>query len=384
MLDLKWPWQPRSVTAAELEQQRSLVLLDEVVDSIIEPMYMTDVRGCIRLANTAFEQQVGQPKTAFMGKALVTVYPPAVYSMLRDAIASLEAGAPRAAVEYKLRNHRGLFREWRHAIIPFRRNGQLEGYVGTIRDITEVASMLHDLKAEKERAVAASDAKNEFLAVMSHELRTPLTSVLGYAELLKDGLGGPLTEGQAQFTERIQEATTHLVGVIEQILDYTGIERATAGSRKEFTNVCDIIQQAVNVVELMALKKNVTISCQIPGHAIAMGDGGRLRQVMLNLLSNAVKFTPPKGTVGVSLDDSPDGIEVRVRDSGVGLSADELAQVFDPFWQAAPSRTRREGGIGLGLTITHKLLTSMGGSITIESPGKNQGCTVKAIIPKNI
>ena len=231
-------------------------------------------------------------------------------------------------------------------------------------------------------AEAASEAKSQFLAVMSHELRTPLTGIIGYADLLANEIIGPLSEPQRTQLKRIQAGAWHLVGIIDEILTFARLE---AGREQVFEHGLElrtIVQQAVDMVEPVAQQKGLEI--RVSGEAEALqlrSDGGKIRQVLLNLVGNAVKFTD-SGTVDVIVRVEQDRAMVSVRDTGPGISADKLDQIFEPFTQGDSSTTRAKGGTGLGLTVSRRLAKLLGGELVVDST-VGVGSTFTLILPRH-
>jgi signal transduction histidine kinase/DNA-binding NarL/FixJ family response regulator len=224
---------------------------------------------------------------------------------------------------------------------------------------------------DQERAEAASAAKTQFLATMSHELRTPLNAVIGGAQLLRVEQVGSVQ--QAQHIDAIQQSGAHLLGLIENILDLT---RAESGELPLYIDDFDLelcIRSAVRIAALNAQSKGLSVSCDMDAEMPTWrrGDSKRLNQVVLNLLGNAVKFTSNgQITVRVELTTDvvgDDGVRISIKDSGVGISADELPHVFDRFRQADQGSNRRFGGSGLGLAIVKLWVTAMAGKVSATS-----------------
>jgi signal transduction histidine kinase/CheY-like chemotaxis protein len=224
------------------------------------------------------------------------------------------------------------------------------------------------LQREKERAEAASIAKTRFLANMSHELRTPLNAVIGAAQLLEEGSGS--AERQAYLIAAIRSGGTKLLGQIENILDLSRIETGALELSIEDFNLLDCIEAALATASVAAHVKRLEIACIVdPQLALwRRGDPMRLRQVLLNVLGNALKFTLQGEVVlRVQSGDRPNGLRISVADTGIGIGAASLAQVFEPFRQADDRANRRFGGTGLGLAISRQLVEAMGGRITVQS-----------------
>ncbi len=252
----------------------------------------------------------------------------------------------------------------------FERNIQLQ---------KEVDRQIHGLKKAKEAAEAGSRAKSEFLATMSHEIRTPMNGVLGMTELLLDT---GLTGKQRQLAETAYRSGQTLLDVINSILDFSKIE---ANKLMLVNTPFDLREVAEDVLQMMAgqaRKKQLDLLCNIPTEIDnqVIGDGARLRQVLINLVGNAVKFTH-QGTIIIDTSVMEENsaeivVQFEVRDSGIGIEADKLAGIFDAFSQADGSITRKYGGTGLGLSISKKLVMLMGGEIGVESR-EQEGATFR-------
>jgi len=224
-------------------------------------------------------------------------------------------------------------------------------------------------EAESARAEAerANNSKTDFLAVMSHELRTPLTAIMGYEELLSDGITGPVTELQRQQLGRINASARHLLGLIDEILTFARVDIGRERVRWESMSVNHTLGDAAALVEPMAAAKNIHFYVHLLEEDQAIQtDGTKLRQMLVNLLSNAIKFTD-KGEVRVNCVIESNQLEVRIADTGVGIPADNIENIFEPFWQAEQVATRKTGGTGLGLSVTRKLARLLGGDVTVAS-----------------
>lgn len=229
-------------------------------------------------------------------------------------------------------------------------------------------------------ALAANEAKSNFLATMSHELRTPLTAIIGYQELLAEGISGPVTEAQGQQLRRIKVSAMHLLGLIEEILSYSRLEAGRESVRVEPVAVKGVMDDAMAFVMPLAEGRPIRLAAEPCSPGLMMRtDPGKLRQILVNLLSNAVKFTP-KGSVLLGVDVQAPDITFTVSDTGIGIALEHLDHVFDPFWQVEQHMTRTAGGSGLGLSVSRRLARALGGDITVQSaPGK--GSTFKVRLP---
>ena len=230
-----------------------------------------------------------------------------------------------------------------------------------------------------ERVEDASRHKSEFLANMSHELRTPLNAIIGGSEVLRDGMVGPLTPAQARWAQDIHESGTHLLGIINELLDLSKIE---AGRMELDLAPCDVgtlVSNATSLVHDAAARHGIAIASELaPDLGGFVADERKLKQVLVNLLANAVKFTPDGGRVGVRARRWSGGVEISVADTGVGISKADQEFLFEPFRQVGSDRGKRAAGTGLGLALVRDLVRLHGGSVGVESdPGKGSTFTVR-------
>ncbi|HEY8831404.1 MAG TPA: HAMP domain-containing sensor histidine kinase [Gemmatimonadaceae bacterium] len=224
-----------------------------------------------------------------------------------------------------------------------------------------------EAEAARAEAERANNSKTDFLAVMSHELRTPLTAIMGYEELLSDGITGPVTELQRQQLGRINASAHHLLGLIDEILTFARVDIGRERVRWESMSVNHTLSDAAALVEPMASAKNLKLVVNLMSEDQSIQtDGTKLRQMLVNLLSNGIKFTD-KGEVDLGCSVSNGVLEVSIADTGVGIAAENIEYVFEPFWQAEQMATRKTGGTGLGLSVTRKLARLLGGDVTVAS-----------------
>jgi signal transduction histidine kinase len=236
---------------------------------------------------------------------------------------------------------------------------------------TEAAEMA------RARAVVANRAKSDFLAVMSHELRTPLQAIIGYTELLADGITGPVTEAQHEQLARVQASGRHLLALIDELLTFSRIDAGKEPVRIERLDVCALARETVVLIEPTAEAKGIGIMATVPHETCEMeSDPTKVRQILLNLLSNAVKFTSD-GEVTLTVRTDAHRMAFEVRDTGIGIAPENLDRIFDPFWQVEHARAKRVSGTGLGLAVTRQLARLLGGDITVQStPGRGSTFTV--------
>jgi signal transduction histidine kinase len=237
------------------------------------------------------------------------------------------------------------------------------------------------LRAARDVATEANRAKAEFLAVMSHELRTPLNAIAGYSELLSLGLAGPLNQKQSDAVTRIRTNQHHLLALIDDVLSFARIEAGNTPIKPEPVSVSEALDSLEALLRPDLLRQELTyIWSGCDPSLVARADPVKLRQILLNVLGNAIKFTPPGGRVELSAGRSRDRISIRVSDTGIGIPADKIDSVFDPFFQGQSGTTREYPGVGLGLSISRDFARAMGGDIKIQG-APNEGCTVTIELP---
>ena len=271
-------------------------------------------------------------------------------------------------------------------------DGTLLGFAKVTRDLTARraadAALQTASAAEHARAAAeaVSAAKGEFAATVSHEVRTPINAVLGYADLLAAEIGGPLTEAQRGYVERLRTSARHLLGLVEDVLDLSRLDAEAAPVEPVVGRVGDVVMAALALVEPQARARDLELTADLRTQAEGLsywGDETRVRQILVNLLANAVKFTEPRTEVrarvtvsagaatqpaaDVRLPGSGPWVYVRVEDTGPGIPAERLGAIFEPFVQVGRRGHDHGGGTGLGLTISRRLARQMGGEISVES-----------------
>jgi signal transduction histidine kinase len=361
----------RAPTERRRDRRSEQTRLRSIVERLADGIVIVDSTGLIRFANPAAEELFGRSQNQLVGTQLG--FPVVV--------------GESTEVDVRRPGHGAVTTELRVVDVEWAGAAAL---LVSLRDITDRKRAAdRERQLERERAAraeaeASSQAKSEFLAMMSHELRTPLNAVIGYAELLDLGIAGSLTNEQRHQLSRIRTSGRHLLGLVNEVLDLAKIEAGRLSVNIGLARAGDAADAALSLVQTRADEKGIrfTAQCVGDGDVIYEGDEDRVRQILVNLLTNAVKFTEPGGEVAVGCGTAPQAdpearvhghpkwVYLRVRDTGVGISVEQLPLIFDPFVQVETGHTRSNDGSGLGLTISRRLARLMGGDITVRSvPG---------------
>ncbi len=298
---------------------------------------------------------------------------------------SLETGKPYE-IEFRIkRGTDGTYRWHLVRALPLRDlEGRIVSWFGTCTDIDDQKRAEDVLRQQAEALAQANRLKDEFLAIVSHELRTPLNSMMGWAKLLRSRKFDEATTARA--LETIERNAKSQSQIIDDILDISRIVRGTIRLNMRPVNLVSIIETAIEAVLPAVEAKAIRLDRVLPASVgLISGDSERLQQVIWNLLSNGIKFTPEKGRVEIELSSENLGgcpyAQIKVSDTGKGISADFLPYVFERFRQANSTTTRTHGGLGLGLAIVRHLVELHGGTVRAESPGEGCGATFIVNLP---
>ena len=236
------------------------------------------------------------------------------------------------------------------------------------RELEESARRVAEAELARTRAEAANKAKMEFLAVMSHELRTPLNAIGGYAQLMERGIRGPTTPEQIEDLQRIRRSQAHLLGLINDIMNFVRLETGRVVFHNGLHRVSELLEtiEALTGPQVRASGLHYTATTTDPA-LVVWGDREKMQQVLINLVSNAIKFTPAGGRIDVKCEPSGENVTIRISDTGKGIPHEKLVEIFDPFVQVDPKFTRPQDGVGLGLAISRDLAVGMGGDLVAES-----------------
>jgi signal transduction histidine kinase len=263
------------------------------------------------------------------------------------------------------------------AVLPHR----LRYILRAARAFQKLREHQQHLLAAKDAAEAANRAKSDFLANMSHELRTPLNAIIGFSGVMVDNLAGPLPEKYLEYAQYIKNGGQNLLTIINNILDLTKAESNKMTLSEMYLELAESVTQSTAAVAQMAGEGKITLAVQLEKDLpLLLADPAKLRQILVNLLSNAIKFTPNGGSVTLSANCERDGIAIRVTDTGIGIAPEMMAVALAPFGQVETGLTRKQGGTGLGLPLTKKLVELHGASLEIDSV-VDQGTMVTVRFP---
>jgi PAS domain S-box-containing protein len=249
--------------------------------------------------------------------------------------------------------------------------GEVEAIAGTTRDITLRRDAQQQAEEARKQAEAANRAKSDFLAAMSHELRTPLNAIGGYVQLLRLGVYGEMPPAQQEVLGRVEKSQHHLLSLINDVLNFVRLEAGRVEYRIADVPLAPLVDDVCTMVEQQLAARGLRFQMGTSAELVLRADGEKVEQILLNLLTNAAKFTNPGGAVALDAqllpqEDVPT-IAVRVRDTGIGIAAERLEEIFDPFVQVNRNLTRPVEGTGLGLAISRDLARGMGGDLVVKS-----------------
>jgi PAS domain S-box-containing protein len=337
-----------------------------LIESNIDALMTTDPAGIITDINKQMEALTGCTRDELIGSPFKNHFTDPERA---------EAGIKLVLVEKKVTDFEltARARDGRKTVVScnattfYDRDRTLQGVFAAARDVTESKRVEIELHQAKAAAESASQTKSDFLASMSHEIRTPMNVIIGVTDLLANTV---LSPEQAKYVQIFRRASDNLLHLINDILDLSKVEEAQIELERTEFSLTELVEKVTEMVAVSAQQKSLTLVCDIaPGLPNDLvGDPTRVGQVLLNLLGNAIKFTEA-GTVSlqVTADAEPPVLRFTIRDTGIGISAQNLGSVFERFTQADSSITRKYGGSGLGLTISKRLVELMGGRIWAES-----------------
>ena len=373
----------------EQAQQEYLELLQTLLDTIPSAIFYKDLEGRYLGCNETLIRWLGRSREQIMGRTDHQLYPGDLADTYRKIDRQLLLDPGRQRYESEFGSAEGARRNALfHTATYCNAQGRVAGLVTVVTDITDRKQSEKDLLDAKHAAEAASRAKDEFIANMSHEIRTPLTAILGFADVLMENLADSENFHAAK---TIKRNGSHLFEIVSDILDISKIQAGKLRARRVPCSPLHVMAEVSSLMSIHAEAKGLPLRFRQEGPLpeVILTDPSRLRQILANLIGNAVKFTET-GHIDVVVrylkSDSPGKnhmLEFEVIDTGIGMSSEQIEQIFEPFTQADSSTTRRHGGTGLGLVISQRLAQILGGDVGVTSSLGN-GCRFHATIDAGV
>jgi len=382
--------QPRSLTEHDLKSLRDLAncaemelaisavrerehFLHEIADAMPGLVAYWDKNLICRFANKQYFEWFGRTPEQVLGSSIQSLLGDQLFKLNETYIRGALAGQPQHFERTLTKADGSIGFGWAQ-YIPDKRGDAVAGFFVLVSDVTPLKLTEMELQKAKLEAESANKAKDRFLATVSHEIRTPITAVLGIADLLSSS---DLNSEQKEWIQQLRKSSTALLGLINDILDYSKIAAGKVELDRTHFSLDDLVRDICALFAALASEKQNALDVKIAPnlcHAY-YGDDKKYRQILMNLLSNANKFTH-NGCIYVSVDgvrreDGLSLITTQVKDTGIGIAPENQKRLFDPFVQEDASTSRKYGGTGLGLSISKNLVELMGGSINLESiPGR--------------
>ncbi|HEV3329882.1 MAG TPA: response regulator [Bryobacteraceae bacterium] len=371
----------------ERMRQRLSDELDQFFALSLDMLCISDLRGYIQRLNPAWEKTLGFSAAEMCSRPWVDCVHPDDRQAALDAVAGFDKGVELTHLELRFLAKDGSYKWLVGSATPALDRGLV---FAAVSDVTErkvleeqLRSQNLQLEQQNRNIEAASRMKTEFLANMSHELRSPLNGIIGFTELLYDGKLGGLSERPREFVGRIHASASHLLKLINGVLDLSKIEAGHLEFHPERLFVSQVIREVTGILSGLAAEKQIQFETEIDAAVDEVViDAGRFRQVLYNYLSNALKFTGENGRIVVRLKSESDTeFRLEVSDTGIGISEPDIARLFVEFQQLDATTAKRYQGTGLGLALTKRIVEAQGGHVGVDStPGV--GSTFFAILPR--
>ena len=361
----------RDVTKQK-EAERALASQEALYRTLIEAapqvIWVADADGQVALLNKAWHEFSGRTDEESLGTRWAEALHP---EDLPDVLAKWERAYTRGETysgECRFQAKDGSYETFIFIGTPVRDDsGKIINWVGINTNIADRVQAEIALQEAKDSAEYANRAKSEFLATMSHELRTPLNAVIGFSEILRDEILGDINDEQKELVLDIHTSGNHLLAMINDILDLSKIEAGKMDLQLEQFSVQEAVTEVNTIINALANQKQIQLTLELNQDVWIEADKIKFKQILYNLLSNAVKFTDEGGKVTTKFEVSSSALLGSVTDTGVGISPQDRAKLFQPFTQLDASSTRAHSGTGLGLALTNRLIQLHGGKIWVDS-----------------
>jgi PAS domain S-box-containing protein len=364
--------------------RRTDALMRQVVENSSDGLLVIDEHGKVRSANPAAERMLGQRTNEIVGQHFFDViatpsHQPPIHSLSRMAYADRPS-----QMELTRPDGSTLIADVGVSRLPEQQPSAI--FVAQLHDVTEMKMREAELRAARDQAEAASNSKSQFLANMSHELRTPLNAVIGFSEIMKTELLGPIgTETYRGYSHSIHDSAKHLLGIINDILDISSIESGSPRLHEGIHEPEQICQSVIALVAGRADQAQVKLVVNVdPATDLLYVDGRMLKQMLINLVGNAIKFSSKGGSIEILV--TPAGPELHsgavfaVADQGIGIAKEDIPRILKPFEQVETAFARNFDGVGLGLPLVNSMARLHGATLTIDSE-PNVGTTVSILFP---
>ncbi|MGZ5075890.1 MAG: PAS domain S-box protein [Methylobacter sp.] len=369
------------VELKSLQQQARLMTFKHIIENVADGVITIDPGGIIRSFNPAAEKLFGYSAAEIIN-CNVNQLMPEPYRSEHNRYLSLHDTGQSSGIIGKQLELSGLHKDG--TVFPLElavtsmEIDNSKQFVGILRDISQRKQYEQQIIAARDEAERANNAKSEFLSNMSHELRTPMNAILGFGQLLE--IDNALNDNQADYVDEILKAGRHLLELINEVLDLSKIESGNINLSLEPLYCAELIGECLTLIQPIAHVHGITITDTATGDYVIYADRTRLKQVLLNLLSNAIKYNRPQGKVSIQSVMHNGRVRVSVSDTGYGIPAVRQQELFQPFSRLGAEESEIEGS-GIGLTISLRLMTMMGGTIDMESK-EGRGSTFWIELPQ--
>ena len=385
VISMHWEFLRGTKAEMEVTRQRQVIalLLNDFEQGTSDWLWETNREGSITYFSPRLVEAIGRPESEILDKTFAQLVEPSEDEggwMAFTSAMAREQDIPSQLLSLRLNDR---IVHWQMTARPLTADGgRFLGYRGVGRDVSEKWDSEVAIREAKEQAEKANVAKSQFLSIVGHEIRTPLNAIVGFAELMMSPQGDSIPPAsRREYLQTILESAHQLQALINDVLDTTRIEKGTLRLIEQEADAAEIVEVAAKQCREQADKASVTVVVRLTDNIKILGDQSRLKQVMYNLLSNAIKFSPSGSIVNADCHQGPAGeFLFSVRDAGIGIKAEDVERVFEPFVQADEGMSRRFGGLGLGLSLARKIARLHGGDITLESKA-NEGTTARLTLP---
>ncbi|MDE3115244.1 MAG: PAS domain S-box protein [Pseudomonadota bacterium] len=370
--------------AAEAAERRAEAMYRAMAEQASDIILLYDAHGHIVHASSALERTLGHRLEAIdHHKFLDLVHPDDLEEASRLTVSPAPGEILTATYRIRHRDGHHVWIEATTRALYDEQTGLLRNLIGVSRDVSERKRRENETEMALDQARAANTAKSAFLANMSHELRTPLNAIIGFADVMRQKMFGPLgTARYDEYARLIYDSGQLLLELISDMLDMAKIEAGKLTLAFEEIDLDAVAADCLRLLQERAARQQITLQSERPEGRIAItADRRAIKQILLNLLSNAVKFTLPGGTVTLTVRESAERVIVRVEDNGIGIPADAMPRLGRPFEQVHTNPELTNGGTGLGLALVRALVTRHGGSFRIDSE-EGMGTAVTIELPR--